>query len=391
MKICFVTNVYPPSSPGGMGEVVYNLQQFFLNQGIAAYVFTCGAHDRKYLNTIRTPGGKRLFFPSSPFYYFKALRKFQFDILNLQQESGMFIAPFLFAKEKHAVVTTLHAEFVNESRLTRPLTFNGSVIAKPSLDERLSKHFMVPVKLAGTYLDMAVSDRIIAVSEKTKEYYSMQRQIPKAKFKVIYNGVDSEKFNPQISGDAIRKQYSLGDSPLILAVGSSRILKGIIFLFYSLPEIITVHPNAKLLIVGVNSEYRKQVLPVIRRLGIQNNIVLVEYVPNNELPYYYAASDLVVLPSLMENFPVVALEAMSSGKPIVATRVGGIPEVIKTNDNGILVDPANVNQLAEAVLVLLENSSRRRNMGIRGRRLVEEKYDWKKIGEKYLREFEKLL
>jgi glycosyltransferase involved in cell wall biosynthesis len=391
MKICFVTNVYPPSSNGGTGEVVYNLQQYFLNRGIDAYVFTCGAHDRKYLNTIRTPGGKRLFFPSSPFYYFKALRKFQFDILNLQQESGMFIAPFLLSNEKHAVVTTLHAEYLNESKVTRPLTFNGSVIAKPSFDERLSKHFMVPIKLVGTYLDMVVSDSIIAVSEKTKEYYLIQRQIPRAKIKVIYNGVDSEKFNPQISGEAIRKKYSLGNSPLILAVGSSRILKGIVFLFYSLREIIKVCPNVKLLIVGVNSKYKKQVLPIIRRLGVQNSIVMVEYVPNNELPYYYASSDLVVLPSLMENFPVVALEAMSSGKPIVASRVGGIPEVVKDNENGILVEPANVDQMVDALLCLLGNSSMRNKMGIAGRKMVEEKFDWKKIGWEYLKEFEKLV
>jgi glycosyltransferase involved in cell wall biosynthesis len=109
------------------------------------------------------------------------------------------------------------------------------------------------------------------------------------------------------------------------------------------------------------------------------------------MPYYYSSSDVVVLPSLLENFPIVALEALSSGKPVIASNVGGIPEVVKNNENGILVDPANVDQMIDALLCLLENSSMRNSMGNMGRKLVEEKFDWKKIGREYLKEFEKLL
>jgi glycosyltransferase involved in cell wall biosynthesis len=71
--------------------------------------------------------------------------------------------------------------------------------------------------------------------------------------------------------------------------------------------------------------------------------------------------------------------------------VGGIPEVVKNNENGILVDPANVDQMVDALLCLLENPSMRNSMGNMGRKLVEEKFDWKKIGREYLKEFEKLL
>ncbi len=216
MKICLVTNIYPPTSIGGPGEVVYNLQKYFLEQGLEAFVFTCGENDQRYPFTIRTPYGKRLFFPLSPFYYFKQIQKMDFDILNLHLESGMGFAPFLFLRTKPKIVTTLHSEYLNEAKATRSLAFDGLSIARPSLDEWLVKYCLVPIKLVGTYLDINVSDRVIAVSKKTREYYLNQHQIPKGKISIIYNGVDSDKFSPEISGEQIKKKYTIGNSQLIL-------------------------------------------------------------------------------------------------------------------------------------------------------------------------------
>jgi len=391
MKICFITGIYPPTSLGGPGEVVYNLQKYFLECGAEAYVFTCGAHDRRYPYTIRTPCGKRLFIPLSPFYYFKEIRKMQFDILNIHSESGMGIAPLLFFRNKPKIVTTLHSEYLEESKVRRSIAVDGLVIAKPSLEERLTKYFFTPIKFAGTYMDMKVSDRIIAVSEKTKKAYLRQRQISEEKISVIYNGVDSQKFSPKISGGIVREKYSIGTSPVILVVGRGIIAKGCFFVFFALKEIVKIMPDVKLMIVGSEGKYKEQMISIIKNLEIQANVVLVERVPNYEMPYYYSSSDVVVLPSLLENFPIVALEALSSGKPVIASRVGGIPEVVKNNENGILVDPANVDQMVDALLCLLEDSSMRNSMGNMGRKLVEEKFDWKKIGREYLKEFEKLL
>lgn len=362
MKICFVTGIYPPTYLGGLGEVVYNLQKYFLECGEEAYVFTCGTHDRRYPNTMRTRCGKRLFPLLSPFYYFKEIRKMQFDILSIHLESGMGIAPLMFFRRKPKIVTTLHSEYLAEAKVVRSITLGSLVIAKPSLEERLAKYFFTPIKLAGTYLDIKVSDRIIAVSEKTKETYLRQHQIPEEKISVIYNGVDSQKFNPKISGGMIREKYSIDTSPVILVVGRGIIAKGTLFVFFALKEIVKVMPNVKLMIVGSEAKYREQMISIIRNLEIQENVILVERVPNYEMPYYYSSSDVVVLPSLLENFPIVALEALSSGKPVIASRVGGIPEIVKDNENGILVDPANVDQMVEALLYLLENSSDRKSV-----------------------------
>jgi glycosyltransferase involved in cell wall biosynthesis len=390
MKLCFVTNIYPPTSIGGPGEVVYNLQKYFLEQGAEAYVFTCGEASGGYPYTIRTHGGKRLFPILSPFKY-RELRKIRFDILNFHLESGMGIAPFSYFFRKPKVVTTLHSEHLTESKATKNITFKGSQVFSPSLAEWAVKYFLVPLKLFGTYLDIAVSEQIIAVSEKTKADYLTHSQIPKEKVSVIYNGVDSEKFSPRISGDSIRRDYSLNDSPLILTVGSSKILKGMIFALYALSEIVKISPKVKLMVIGIDAKYRERMLPILNSLRIQDNVILVEPVPNYEMPCYYSSSDIVLLPSLSENFPIVALEAMSSGKPLVASRVGGIPEIVNDNETGILIDPANIGQMVEALLRLLETPSLKTTLGRNGRRIVEERFDWKKIGQLYLKEFERLM
>lgn len=390
MKVCFVTNIFPPNFVGGPGEVVYNLQKYLLERGVEAYVFTCGTDDGRYPKTIRTYGGKRLFPAISPFY-FRDIKRIHFDILNFHGESGMGIAPFMYFDRESKVITTLHSEVLTESRAAKPVTIAGSVIAKPSLEEWVVKYFLGPIKLTGTYMDLAVSERIIAVSERTKEDFLRQNQIPKDKISVIYNGVDSEKFSPKISGDIIRETYSLGDSQLILTVGGNILLKGTVFVFYALSEIVKVLPKVKLIVIGVSGKNRERLHPILKNLGIQNNVIFIDRIPNYKMPNYYSSSDVVVLPSLSENFPVVALEAMSSGKPVIASRVGGIPELVSNNKNGIIVSPGNVEQIVEALLRLLENPSLRNRMGNMGRKIIEEKFDWKKIGREYLKEFEKVL
>jgi glycosyltransferase involved in cell wall biosynthesis len=391
MKVCFVTNIYPPTSTGGPGEVVHNLQKYMLEQGVAAFVFTCGKSDARYPYTIRTYGGKRLFPLISPIRYLKDVHKNHFDIMNFHLESGMGIAPLLYFIRRPKIITTLHSEHLNEAKATKRVILEGSIAATPTLEEWAVKYFLVPAKLVGTYLDISVSERIIAVSRKTKEDYLNQNQIPRDKISIIYNGVDSQRFNPKISGNQIRKTYGIRDSPLILTVGSGIILKGTVFVLYALSEIVKEFPKAKLMLIGIEPQYKKRMMPLIKRLRIQDNVILVGRVPNCEMPFYYSSSDIVMLPSISENFPVVALEAMSSGKPIVASRVGGIPEVITDNENGILVNPANVSQIIKALSRLLENRHLRDRMGGKGRSIVENRFDWKIIGKLYLKEFEKLI
>ncbi len=388
MNICFVTDIYPPDTVGGPGEVVYNLQRYFLSQGISATVFTSGSNAPNYPKTIRAFGGKKLFHAVSPLYY-KKIKRSHFDIYNFHGLSGMGLAPILYS-QKHKIITTLHSEELTEDRATKLVSIKDVVVAKPSIGEWAAKYLFGSIKLLGTYIDIAVSDQVIAVSQKTKDDFLRQKQISRNKISVIHNGVDSEKFSPKVSGSKIRETYSLINSLVILAVGGNIILKGIIFALYALHDVLKYYPNTKLIIIGVNGRNRERLNLVIENLNIKKEVIIVGKVPNSLMPPFYSAANVVLIPSLSENFPVVALEALSSGKPVLASRVGGIPELVNNNENGFLVSPGNVEQIVEALLHLLENASLRDRMGRSGRKLVEEKFDWSKIGQLYLKEFEKM-
>jgi glycosyltransferase involved in cell wall biosynthesis len=150
-------------------------------------------------------------------------------------------------------------------------------------------------------------------------------------------------------------------------------------------------PDVRLIVVGP-TKYKKQFLSIIRDLGIEDNVILAGKVPREELPLFYSGCDVVAVPSLGgEGFPLVILEAMASGKPVIASRVGGIPEAITSGSNGILVDPGNVPQLTTALLELLGNENLRRKMGTRARLEAETKYDWKKIADQYVAEFTSIM
>ncbi len=389
MRVCLVVSTYPPGVIGGQGEVAYNLQKFLPRYGVDAEVFTSGEADPKYPHTIRVNGGKRGFPLRSIPHYIGQVRKMGFDVLNIHAESGMGLAPFLLLKNDRAkVVTTLHTSYLEEARAVRNLVVNGTTVATPTLDEYLTKYILTSIKWFGANLDCSLSDRIIAVCERTKIDCARDYGIPQDTIRVIPNGVDLARFNPKVRGDGIRRKFGLRERPLVLCVGCGTILKGVPFLLCALTEVRNRIPNVALIIVGP-TPYLKQMLLMAERLGIEDRVIFAGRVLA-ELPEYYAASDMVVLSSLHEGLPLVALESMASGKPIIASRVGGVPEVVADGENGMLFEAGNVTQLAECIISLLQNESLRREMGQAGRNLAEKKHDWNLIARMYLHEFENL-
>jgi glycosyltransferase involved in cell wall biosynthesis len=206
-----------------------------------------------------------------------------------------------------------------------------------------------------------VSRKIILTSSS---YLQLSKFTQKFEEKVIVvpNGVDLTRFNPSICGDEVRNRLTMDNEKLILFVGRLVPYKGLVVLFRAFSEVLKKGLKARLVLVG-NGPLKKLLVDLAEELDIQRSVVFIGEVLLTDLPSYYRAADVFVLPSRSrsEAFGLAMLEAMACGVPIIATEVGGIPFVLK--GNGILVPPGDSLSLVNAILNLLKNDDLRRMLG----------------------------
>lgn len=186
--------------------------------------------------------------------------------------------------------------------------------------------------------------------------------------KVVYEGIDVQKFRPLEIEQSEKKDYVLLAVSVLDKLNVKR--KDFESLLFSLPHVLSAFPNAKLVIVGRKGSGYSTLKRMVRKLKIEGNVVFKGSVSDSELIELYNTCDIFVSPSLHEGFPTVCAEAQSCGKPVVATNVASIPEVIKNNENGILVRFRDPEALASAIKELLSDSVLRKKMGSVGRRRI---------------------
>lgn len=239
------------------------------------------------------------------------------------------------------------------------------------------------------YLDrffLRFFDKIIVVSDSIKNTL-LNSRISAHKIEKIYNTVDCEMVKNNASLNEIRKRFHLSQSDkLVGAIGRLSKEKGIDYLLSAGIEIIAKYPDVKILIIGDGPE-RQNLETLAKQLRISKNVIFCGFQEN--VTEFYHLIDIVVLPSITEGLPMVLLEALTYSKPIVATRVGGIPEVITNGKTGILVEPQNPSRLAEGIIRILKNPEEANRMASEGRKLVEECFnsnDWNKKVEKIYQE-----
>jgi len=198
------------------------------------------------------------------------------------------------------------------------------------------------------------------------------------KIEVIPNGIIFDKFSNSSSGD-FKQKYNI-EGRVVLFVGLLQQRKGVQHLLKAASQILKKVPDTVIVIVG-KGEYRKHLVKLSNDLGIEDKVKFFGFLSDQELLEVYSMVDILVLPSAFEGLPTVILEAMASGKPVVATNVGGIPSVVKDGITGFLVEYGNIEQLAEAIKTILTDENLARNMGKKGREIASN-YDWSIISKK---------
>ena len=221
----------------------------------------------------------------------------------------------------------------------------------------------------------SLADVIICNSCAVARRFLKKGTIPD-KVRVVYNGVDTERFSPAISPDKFRREFGIGENELIVGIASRfDKRKGHEDFFKAAKEIIRVEKNVRFLVVGGavfdNHEEREQYLrDRAKSLDLKDRVIFSGF--RQDMPEVYAAIDIFVLPSLQEACARVLLEAMASGKPVIATSLGGNPEIVVDEVTGILVPAKDARALAQAMLRLIREPDTARQMGEAGRKRSQE-------------------
>ena len=206
---------------------------------------------------------------------------------------------------------------------------------------------------------------------------------PRREPRVVHTGIDAERFQPR---DRRGARLELGldpEQPIVLLVGGNVVKKGLLVLLDALPRLLTRHPRLALVVIGEGG-VAPQIAACIRAARLGAHVRLLGRRPHDELPRWYAAADVVTLPSFREGLPNSLVEAAACARPIVATAILGIPEVVLDGQTGYLVPPGDPARLAEALDSVLCEPERSREMGRLGRAHVVARFSWRRHAEEML-------
>ena len=282
----------------------------------------------------------------------RAVDEFKPDIIHVQHASFLVcVADYIKALFNIPFVVTIHGPDLNTALEDKRI-------------RNLTKHSLVR------------ASKIFPNSFDTKNrFYSIFGKVFRRKTKTIFPGVDINIYSKPTNVKSLEKKYNLSGKRLVIYVGRLDKEKGIEYLVKAAKNI-----PAEIFILG-GGDYKKELEKMIKELKLKNvhfsGYFGREYV--KELREFYQRADVVVVPSTVkEAFGLVILEAMAARTPVVASNIGGIPNIVKDGRTGFLVRPRSANEIAEKVNKILGNEKLRQAMRERCFKLIEEKFTWEK-------------
>jgi phosphatidylinositol alpha-1,6-mannosyltransferase len=224
---------------------------------------------------------------------------------------------------------------------------------------------------------------IVANSNNTKSLL-IDLGVQPHKIHVIHPGVDVNRFSMSCAeAMAIRQQSNFDHTPIMLTVGRLQRRKGHDMVIKVLPAIRRIFPQIKYVIVG-DGEELSRLRELSFNLGVDNSVIFAGRVADEDLPSYYAACDLFIMPNRelngdIEGFGLVFLEAAAAGKPVIGGCSGGTDDAIVEGITGLRVDGSSEREIADAVITLLSDPERMKSMGMAGRLRVEKEFTWDSV------------
>ena len=333
-----------------------------------------GLHDRFEVLIVATPGGK----------FEEAIRKSGCTFFPVDMSSRLSLKPIRQIKGiiRNSSIALVHSQGARADFFARiagrmaGTTRNICTVAMPVEGFDISPLRKMTYRLIDWLTERHVQ-KFIVVSDSLKKDLMENRGIPGHRVVRIYNGIELDQYHQKTESKDFRKEWDIPQKvPLVGAIGRMVWQKGFEFLINAVSEVVQVVPEARFIFVG-DGPLKGKLGVLSEELGVRDKIIFTGF--RNDIKDVLSAIDLLVVPSLLEGFPMVTLEAMAMEKPIVATNIDGITEQIKDGENGILVPPKDHVALAGAILRLIQDREFSIKLGMSARKKVEQEFSVEKM------------
>ena len=390
MKIFMMAMMTPVHVAGGMEYHTQALCEGLARRGHDVTVIT-GRHpkglDCEEVNGVKTHyvGKKKAGSLYPVEYWEESAGKFEelcgngCDIIHSQSfASWGVVRKGLHKKNKTPVVATIHGTFVDEveSALNQGVSLKnfGSLLFHPL------------AHLTASLWNARACSRIIVINKNLAELVPRIFFVGKDKIDLVYNGVDTSRFKPKPPSGEMVEKYGLEGKKAIMTTGALHRQKGVQYLI----EALGMLDGKFVLLVAGEGPYRKELEKLVMKQGLKDRVVFCGRLPNELLNDYYSVATAIVFPTVrVEGLPLVIPEAMASGKPVIASEIGGIKDVIKDGVDGFLTTPASPKDIAEKVRLVSEDRTLSEKICKAGARKALEKFGLERMIDQTVQAYNK--
>jgi glycosyltransferase involved in cell wall biosynthesis len=320
----------------------------------------------------------------------KLVMKHQFDIIYTRNILRGVIGILIKKVWKSELVLEVNGISLDEWRL----------VEEQSITEKKG-HRNAQIKFLG-YLEIFVirkADAVIIVTQGIEDYL-INHGVDKNKVWVIENGANTELFKPIRDNNILKglknRLHITDDENVVVFVGNLAPWQGVEYLLRAVPLIVEENPKTKFLIVG-DGIMKEKLESLTKELNIRCDVIFTGTVPYESVPEYMNLSDVCVAPFIrtrnesMGLSPLKIYEYLACGTPVVASDIKGVGDLLESSNSGIPVIPDNPNELAKAIIKLLNDKQLREQMGKNGREMVVSNYSWENTAKKTIEVFESIL
>jgi len=374
LKILQVVSYFPPAYAfGGPVKAAYQIARELVKRTHEVVVYTSDAKDLSS-RLIVDPGEAA---DGIKVHYFRNLafmpvRKFKLFItlqlvLHAKEEVKRF--DVIHLHEYRTFQNIVIAHYARKHGVPYVLQARGSL---PRIMAKQKLKWIYDVILG--YRLLRNASKVIALTQMEVQQYE-DMGVPEEKIVVIPNSIDLEEYRDLPPKRSFKKKFFIDDDEkIVLYLGRIHRIKGIDILVKAFAKVVEKSENVKLVVIGPDDGYLGELEALTKALKIEDHVLIIGPLYGKDKLEAYVDTTVFVVPSRYEIFGNVVLESYACSKPVVATRVGGLQEIVFDGKTGLLVEPGDVNELSSAIFTLLNDDETRISMGAQARRMIEGKF-----------------